>query len=191
MAKGTFKVQLHQRYLLTQVKSGLLLIDQHAAHERILCERYWQSSQQRQPQSAQQLLFPVHMALNPADLALVQAHEKDLQALGFVLESFGQDSLVVAGCPAEAVDQDLKQLVEGLLEQFKWNQAQFSLSAPENLARSLAKRACIPPGKSLQKEEIDALIDQLFACDNPNYTPDGRRTFVMMTLAEVEKIFSV
>ena len=190
VVEGIFKVQLHQRYILTQVKSGMLLIDQHAAHERVLYERCLQTAQHNQPQNAQQLLFPVHIALNPADLTLVRAHEKDLQALGFVLESFGKDSLIVAGCPAEAVDQDLKQLLEGLIEQFKWNQAQFSLSTQENLARSLAKRACIQPGKPLQKEEMDTLVDQLFACDNPNYTPSGRRTFVMMTLEDIKNIFS-
>ncbi|MEL6152694.1 MAG: DNA mismatch repair protein MutL, partial [Bacteroidota bacterium] len=189
VAQGTFKVQLHQRYLLTQVKSGLLLIDQHAAHERILYERYLRPSQTGEVHGAQQLLFPVHIALNPADLALVQAHEQELQQLGFVLESFGKDSLIVAGCPAEAVKHDLKQLLEGLIEQFKWNQAQFALDTQENLARSLAKRACIQPVKPLQKEEIDVLIDQLFACQNPNYTPTGRKTFVLLTLEDVQRIF--
>ena len=183
--EGSLKVQLHRQYILTQVKSGLLLIDQQAAHERILYEQYLQPSLNSKARSAQKLLFPVHVTFNPADLALIQAHAKDIQALGFVLESFGKDSLIVAGCPAEAVDHDLKQLLEGLIEQFKWNQAKFSLTTQENLARSLAKRACLQPGRKLQKEEMDTLVDQLFACDNPNYTPDGRKTFVMMTLEDI------
>lgn len=184
------KVQLHKQYILTQVKSGMLLIDQHAAHERILYEQYLHPLQNNQARGAQQLLFPVHIALNPADLALIQAHTQDLQALGFVLESFGKDSLVISGCPAEAANQDLKCLLEEVIEQFKWNQTQFSLTAQENLARSLAQRACLQPGKKLQPEEMDMLVDQLFACENPNYTPDGRKTFVMLTLQDIAGLFS-
>lgn len=189
VAESIIKIQLHRRYILTQLKSGILLIDQHAAHERILYEQYLQPLLNNQTRSAQQLLFPVHIPLNPADMVLVQAHVTDLHALGFVLASFGKDSLIVTGCPTEAVGHDLKQLLEGLIEQFKWNQATFSLTTQENLARSLAKRACIQPGKKLQQEEIDMLVDQLFACTHPNYTPDGRKTFVVMTLEAINAIF--
>ena len=190
MPENKFKIQLHRQYLLVQVKAGLLLIDQRAAHERVLYEQYLQPLLSSQAHSAQQLLFPVHITLNPADLALVQAHERDLQALGFALASLGKDSLVVNACPAEVAAHDLKQLLEGLIEQFKQNQAQFSLTTQENLARSLAKRACMQPGKKLQEEEIDLLIDQLFACENPNYTPEGGRTFVVLTLEDVGRVFS-
>jgi DNA mismatch repair protein MutL len=189
ITEGTIKIQLHNRYILTQLKSGILLIDQHAAHERILYEQYLHPLLNDKNRSAQQLLFPVHISLNPADLALAQAHATDIHALGFVLASFGRDSLIVTGCPVEAADQDLKQLLEGLIEQFKWNQAHFSLTTQENLARSLAKRACIQPGKKLQQEEINMLVDQLFACNHPNHTPDGRRTFLTMTLAHLDTLF--
>ena len=187
---NTFKIQLHKRYILAQVKSGVLLVDQRAAHERILYEQYLQPLLHSQARSAQKLLFPVHIALNAADLALVQEHAEDLRALGFVLESFGKDSLIVAGCPAETVDHDLQQLLEGLLEQFKWHQAKCSLTTQENLARSLAKRACVRAGKQLQKEEMDALVDQLFSCTNPNYTPEGQCTLVMLTLDAMQAMFS-
>lgn len=187
--ENVVKIQLHRRYILTQLKSGLLLIDQHAAHERILYEQYLQPLLHHQTRSSQQLLFPVHVALNPADMVLVQAHVADMHALGFVLASFGKGSLIVTGCPTEAVGHDLKQLLEGLIEQFKWNQATFSLTAQENLARSLAKRACIQPGKKLQQEEINMLVDQLFACTHPHYTPTGRKTFVVMTLEALNTIF--
>jgi DNA mismatch repair protein MutL len=188
-AESVIKIQLHRRYILTQLKSGLLLIDQHAAHERILYEQYLQPLLYNQTRSSQQLLFPVHVPLNPADMVLVQAHVADMHALGFILAPFGKDSLIVTGCPAEAVNHDLKQLLEGLIEQFKWNQATFSLAAQENLARSLAKRACIQPGKKLQQEEINMLVDQLFACTHPNYAPTGRKTFVVMTLEALSTIF--
>jgi DNA mismatch repair protein MutL len=188
-AASITKIQLHKQYILAQLKSGILLIDQQAAHERILYEQYLQPLMNNQHRTSQQLLFPIHIPLNPADLALVQAHATDIHALGFVLASFGKDSLIVTGCPTEAVDHDLKQLLEGLIEQFKWNQAQFSLTTQENLAQALAKRACMQPGKKLQQEEIDMLVDQLFACTHPNYTPAGRKTFVVITLEALKTIF--
>ena len=137
---------------------------------------------QKADQQAYLSLLFVKLYLNPADLALIQVHMQELQTLGFVMEPFGKDSLVITGCPTEAAGQDQKHLLEELIEQFKWNQEKFSLSSQENLARSLAKRACIQPGKALQKEEIDMLVDQLFACHNPNYTPNGRKTFIMLSL---------
>lgn len=189
VAEETIKIQLHRQYILTQLKSGILLIDQRAAHERILYEQYLQSLLNKQNRNAQQLLFPVHIPLNPTDLALVQAHATDIHALGFLLASFEKDSMTVTGCPTEVGNHDLKQLLEELIEQFKWNQAQFSMTTQENLAQSLAKRACTQPGKKLQQEEIDILVDQLFACSHPNYTPSGRKTFVVMTLAAINTIF--
>ncbi len=188
IAAEAVKIQLHERYLLAQVKSGLLLIEQSAAHERILYERYLQSPKHKTG-NAQQLLFPVHVSLNPADLVLVSACEAEIRALGFVLEAFGKDSLIISGCPTEVANHDPKQLLEGLIEQFKWNKAQLSLPTQENLARSLAKRACIQPGKKLQQEEVNMLVDQLFACTHPNYTPAGRKTFVVMTLEAINTIF--
>jgi len=183
------KIQLHERYILTKLKSGILLIDQQTAHERILYEQYLHPLVNNQQRSAQQLLFPVHIPLNPTDMALLQAHITDIHALGFTLGAFGKDSLIITGCPTEAADHDLKQLLEGLIEQFKWNQAHLSLNTQENLARSLAKRACIQPGKRLQEEEINALVDQLFACTHPSYTPDGRKTFLVMTLVQIKALF--
>ena len=122
-------------------------------------------------------------------MALMQAHATDIHALGFTLASFGKDSLIVTGCPTETANHDIKELLEGLIEQFKWNQTKFSLTPQENLAQSLAKRACIQPDKKLKKEEIDALVNQLFACTHPNYTPEGRKTFLVMTLEDIATLF--
>lgn len=178
------KMQLHARYILAPVKSGLLLVDQSAAHERILYEKYWQALENRSG-AAQKLLFPHHITINPADFVLLQEHEEAFQALGFVIEPFGKDSIIVSGCPAEAAHHEPKQLIEDLLEQVKWNQAHLALSIQENLARSLAKRSCMQPEKRLNTTAMDALIDQLFACQHANYTPDGRKIWLIITLEEL------
>ena len=183
------KIQLHKRYILTQLKSGLLLIDQKAAHERILYERYLQLLQSNKARNPQQLLFPVSITLNPADLTLLQAHIQEIQALGFVLASFGKNNLMITGCPEEIVHHDLQQLLEDFVEQFKWNHQKLTLPIKENIARSLARRAGMQPGKKLQPEEMNALVDQLFACTQPRYTPTNRKTFVVITSQEIKTLF--
>lgn len=187
-APTTPKVQLHKKYILTQVKSGILLIDQQAAHERIFYEKYLQSLENKSGAS-QQLLFPYTIELNPADFNLIKDCEKEICALGFVFESFGKNTIVVSGYPAEIVGTEPQGLLEGLIEQFKWNKEQLSLATNENLARSLAKRSCIRHGQKLSSTEMDAVVDQLFACTNANYAPDGRKVFVVLTLERLGEIF--
>ena len=178
------KLQIHARYILAPVKSGLLLVDQSLAHERILYENYRQALES-QSGAIQKLLFPHHITLNPSDLVLLQEHEAAFRALGFSIEPFGKDSIIVSGCPTEAASHDPKQLIESLIEQIKWNQKHLKLAIQENLARSLAKRSCLQPGTKLDTKAIDSLVDQLFACQQATYTPDGRKIWLIITLEEL------
>lgn len=178
------KLQLHARYILAPVRSGLLLVDQSTAHERILYEKY-QQTLANEPGATQKLLFPHQITLNPADLVLLQEHEAAFRALGFVIEPFGKDSIIVSGCPTEATDHDPKQLLEGLIEQIKWNKKHLKLAIQENLARSLAKRSCIQPETKLDTAAMDTLVNQLFACQQAAYTPDGRKIWTIITLEEL------
>lgn len=178
------KIQLHTRYILTSVKSGLLLIDQSAAHERILYEKYLQALE-NQSSTAQQMLFPSHITINPADFSLLQEYKKEFLALGFAIESLGKNSIIISGCPQEAIHYNPKQLIESVLEQIKWNQEHLTLSIRENLACSLAKRSCIQQGRKLMDTEMDTLVDQLFACQHANYTPDGTKTWIVIQLEEL------
>jgi DNA mismatch repair protein MutL len=179
------KMQLHGTYILASVKSGLLLINQHAAHERILYEKYIHHLQNHHTGTSQQLLFPHQIELNPADFALIQDYERALGALGFAIEDFGKNSIILVGYPAEAAQHNPKQLLEDLLEQIKWNKSHLSLPIQENAARALAKHAAIQPGKKLTIAEIDSLVDQLFACKNSTHAPDGQRIWVIITLEEL------
>lgn len=184
-----WKVQLHGQYLLASVKSGLLVVNQKAAHERILYEKYFNAFQQNGGAS-QQLLFPVTLKLNLADVALVEACKEELSCLGFALELSEDGVLTVLGLPIDAADQEPEGLIEGILEQFKWNQDHLSLPKPENWARTLAKRTCLKTGKALPPAEMSALVDQLFSCETPNYTAEGEKTFVIMPLEAVHSMFS-
>jgi DNA mismatch repair protein MutL len=185
-AEKATKMQLQATYILASIKSGLLLIDQHAAHERILYEKYMQHLQHHTGVS-QQLLFPEQVDLNQADAELLVTYQPLLTALGFTLESFGRNSLILVGYPAEVIQESPKKLFEAMLEQIKWNQKHLTLPLQENIARSLAKHAAIQPGKSLFLAEMDHLIDQLFACTYTTHTPDGRPIWTLLSMETLAK----
>lgn len=180
--------QLHQHYLVTQVKSGMLLVDQQAAHERILFEQY-QEYIEHQSGASQQCLFPQTVDLNPADYALILDMKEEIEALGFVFDIFGKQSIVINGIPADMLSGNEKVLFEGLIEQFKLNKSTLSLSNRENLARSLAKRSAVKQGKKLELEEMHMMIDKLFACESPNYAPDGRVTYTILSIDQLANNF--
>ncbi|MBT1701317.1 DNA mismatch repair endonuclease MutL [Fulvivirgaceae bacterium PWU4] len=184
-----FLFQLHQRYLVRPVKSGMMILDQQLMHERILFERFLNQLRNKSAES-QQSLFPQTITLSAADFALVMEMEQEITALGFRFEVFGKNTLLVNGIPANLSSGREKELFEGLLEQFKINQSELSLPLKENLARALARRACIKSGQKLVKEEMQSLIESLFACSTPNYAPDGRPTFFIFELGKIESYFS-
>jgi DNA mismatch repair protein MutL len=181
--------QLHQRYIMRQVRSGMMIIDQQLAHERILFEKFQNQLKNKNAES-QQSLFPQAVSLAAADFAIVLEMEQEISALGFRFEIFGKNTIVVNGIPSALSSGREKELFEGLLEQFKYNQSTLSLPLQENLARALARRACIKTGQKLDRQEMQSLIDHLFACRTPNYTPDGRPTFFIFEIAKIESYFT-
>lgn len=181
--------QLHNMYIVSQVKSGMLLIDQEAAHERIMYEKYSKSINHSSIPS-QQLLFPQTIELNPSDYELVMELQEEIKVLGFNFESFGKNSLIIRGIPADLSGSNEKAVFEGLLEQYKFNKSELSLDSRENLARSLARQSGLKAGQSLTQEEMKAIVDQLFACENPNYAPNGQLTFFILDLGKIASFFN-
>jgi DNA mismatch repair protein MutL len=184
-----FLFQLHQRYIIRPVRSGMMILDQQLSHERILFERFLNQLRNKSAES-QQSLFPQTITLSAADFALVMEMGREIAALGFRYEVFGKNALLINGIPANLTSGTEKELFEGLLEQFKINQSELSLPLNENLARSLARRACIKSGQKLVKEEMQSLIEALFACTTPNYSPDGRPAFFIFELHKIESYFN-
>lgn len=188
-SEDQFCFQLHNRYIVKQVRSGMMFVDQQAAHERILFEKFQGQVRQRTAQS-QQSLFPQTITFPAADFALVLEMQQEIEALGFRIEIFGKNTFLVTGVPANIPANREKDLFEGLIEQFKVNQSQLSVPLSENLVRSLAKRAAIKAGQLLVRDEMRTLVDNLFVCRNPNYAPDGRPTFFIFELNKIESYFS-
>ncbi|HTE31289.1 MAG TPA: hypothetical protein VK666_13000, partial [Chryseolinea sp.] len=180
--------QLHNRYIVKQVKSGMMIVDQQAAHERILFEKFVGQLKHKTGQS-QQSLFPQTITFPAADFALVLEMQQEIEALGFRIEVFGKNTFLINGVPANISASREKELFEGLIGQFKINQAELSVPLSENLARSLAKRAAIKSGQILILEEMRSLIENLFVCSNTNYAPDGRPTFFIFELNKIESYF--
>ena len=180
--------QYKGRYILTAMKSGLALIDQHRAYLRILFEQYSRSIRQKQGAS-QQVLFPEVVTFTQAEVAILPTLWDDLRFAGFDLSDLGGGSYAINGLPAgiEGIDmvQLLKEIVARCVE--LGSDAKDLLS--DTIALSLAKAAAIPAGKELTPEEMDHLIASLFSCQDSNLTPDGKTILSMLTDEELERRF--
>lgn len=181
--------QIHGQYIVSQIKSGFLLIDQQAASERILFERYLEALRQ-QPVATQQALFPKNIELPPADATLLRAILPEVNRLGFDIAEFGGDAFIIHGTPSDmGAGQTEELLLERLLTQYK-NNLDLELGTQENLARAMARSASLKRGQPLGATEMQDLIDQLFACASPYRSPSGRTCFITFELDELQRRFS-
>jgi DNA mismatch repair protein MutL len=181
--------QIHGQYIVSQIKSGFLLIDQQAASERILFERYLEALRQ-QPVATQQALFPKNIELPPADATLLRAILPEVNRLGFDIAEFGGDTFIIHGTPSDmGAGQTEELLLERLLTQYK-NNLDLELGTQENLARAMARSAALKRGQPLGATEMQDLIDQLFACASPYRSPSGRTCFITFELDELQRRFS-
>ncbi len=180
-------MQFKNKYILTPVKSGLMIVDQKRAHERILFEKYITDLEENKSIS-QQNLFPQKMELSPSDYANLSEIMNELSQLGFNISDLGDNVVSINSCPADT-NADATVLVENLLREYQDSEVDLKISAKENLACSLAKAAAIPYGKSLLSEEMRVLVDQLFACKSPNYSPNGKAVLHILGTEEIEKRF--
>ena len=179
--------QLHNAYIVSQVKSGLMLIDQQAAHERILYEKNLYALQ-KNPAVSQQKLFPKAVHLNAGDESILLEILPEIRALGFDINEFGKNTFVLNGVPAELNHVNEEQVLQELIENYK-NTRGAQNNKHESVARSLAKQAAVKAGNRLSLEEMNQLIDELFACKEPTYSPDGKPCLRMLSLDDVKKLF--
>jgi DNA mismatch repair protein MutL len=183
-------MQLHNRYIISQIKSGIMLIDQQAAHERVLYERFILHLEDRKGAS-QQSLFPQTVTLSPNDYELAKSLLEDIKSLGFEVREFGKNTLVIEGIPVDLGSGNFNetQLFEHLIEGFKNSQQDLKLDKRDALARSMARNSAIKSGTVLGQEEMNTLIEQLFACKTPNFSISGRPVIQTIGLLELDKKF--
>ncbi len=181
--------QIHNSYIVSQIKSGYLLIDQQTAHERILYERYLAVLSEQETYTQKQL-FPKTIQIAPTDAPLMQEILPEINRLGFDIQDFGNNSFVIHGIPADLKgSKEEQKIIEQLLEQYK-NNLELQLDLTENLARAMARSASIKRGQTLSIPEMQELVDQLFACSIPYKGPTGRNCFITFELEELEKRFT-
>ncbi len=181
--------QLHNSYLVNQLKSGFMLVDQQAAHERILFERFENTLTQHQGTSTQNLLFPETIDLSTADYSLSLEILPSINALGFDIRELNKNTLIIHGIPGELTSNlNAVETFQQLLEQVR-NDRDLKVNAHTTIAKALAKQLSIKRGKSLTTEEATELIDQLFACEIPHASPGGRKCFIVFELGELEQMF--
>jgi DNA mismatch repair protein MutL len=181
-------IQLHNSYLLMQNDKGIVIIHQQNAHERILYERFCKAVGGK-PIATQRSLFPVTIELAAADVAILNELIPDLHDLGYHVEPFGNNTFVIQGTPADVEQGSEKNAIEKMLEQFKHFSNDLKFSKREKLLRSLALQQSIKAGVNLSEKEIKVLIEELFDCDSPNITPNGKPTYTELKKTDLDKTF--
>ncbi len=179
-------VQVNQSYIVTAVKSGLMVIDQNLAHSRILFEKYLKELE-NQGGVSQQELFPQALSLNVNDASLLKEMLPELGALGFVLEQANPTTFMINGTPSDAAGCDAVALLEQILDNYKLNRTDLQIDRKLNLAKTMAKQLAIKAQTKLDEKEMQNLVDELFACNVAEIAPNGKKIFVIINMEDLFK----
>lgn len=184
----TSLLQLHQTYILAPSHSGVIIIHQQLAHERVLYEKFQKAS--AQPHATQKSLFPVVLELSVSDAILLEDIIEDLALIGYEIEPFGQNTFIIQGIPADVISGNEKNAIELLLEQFKHFSGDIKFSKREKLIRCMARQMAIKAGQALSHKEMHTLIESLSDCDIPTITASGAPTYVELKEDYLDGLFS-
>lgn len=180
--------QYKNEYIVTSDETGIVIIDQQAAHERVLFEQFIKQLDEQQS-SSQQLLFPRAVELSPADYQLMDELAEEVRHLGFDINEFGTNTFIINGIPSDIKKGDAEEMLLGLLEHYKHNMSDLKLSRRELLARAMARNSCIVKGTALSDAEVNALLTHLYSCSNYRTTPSGLPIFVTFAPEELNRLF--
>lgn len=177
-------LQLSQSYIVTTVKSGLLVIDQHLAHSRILFEKFLKEMETNSGHS-QQELFPQPFTLNANDASLFRELMPELQQVGFSMEQVNPTTFMINGTPADLSGGDTVDLLEKMLENYKINRTDLQLERKLGIAKTMAAQLSVKSNTPLSEPEMQNLVDQLFGCNVAEVAPDGKKIYTLLTLEEL------
>ncbi len=188
MSVNTFPdyYQYKQKYIFTSVKSGLMIIDQRRAHVRILFDKNLENIVQKKGIS-QRVLFPEMIELTASEAAILPSISEDMESLGFEMSNLGSNTFAIQGVPSEIENPDVVKLIKTMLENITETGLDIKSEIQEKLALSFAKSVAINYGKLLSVEEITDIVNKLFACPTPNYTPDGKKIISVIDDEELDK----
>jgi DNA mismatch repair protein MutL len=180
--------QFHNKYIISTIKSGMLVIDQHKAHQRILYEGLLKSMTVKEAVS-QQLLFPLQLHFSTTEMTIIEQLKDDLEATGFVFSSFSDEQIEIIGVPVNVPSSEVSIILEQLISDVEHEVPDSHFSATDLLAKSMAKSLAIKTGQALSSMEQEHLVNSLFACKEPSVSPSNRPTFVTLTVDELDKKF--
>lgn len=180
--------QIHKRYILSEIKSGIVIIDQHVAHERILFERILNILENEKQVFGQQLLFPQTLTLSVEDALIIKDIKELLQKIGFNIREFSGNTIVIDAIPSDVKVGREGQIVLDMIDYFKENSLK-SFNNFEKLAAAFACKNAIKSGETLSQVQMHSLVDQLFTCETPYFCPHGRPIIVTTELDELDRKF--
>ena len=182
--------QIHKKYIVSPIKSGMVIIDQQRAHQRVLYEQFLTNMTVHQA-SSQQLLFPLNLYFSSNEINLITELELALVNTGFVFEEINDDSVVISGLPVNVTESEVSILLEQLLSDLQDGIPESSFSQNDTIAKSMAKSLAVKTGTYLTEKEQENLVNGLFACKEPNVSPFHKPTFITMRVEDLDKKFAV
>jgi DNA mismatch repair protein MutL len=183
----TFQIQ--RKYLLSSIKSGVVLINQSLAHQRILYEDFLESITVKEANS-QQLLFPVKISFSSQEIEMIYTMKAELENAGFSFDDFTKESVTIKGIPVSVTESKITIILEELLNDMNLEVPDASFSHFDVMAKSFAKTLSIKTGTQLSEREQESLVNNLFSCKEPTISPFGKSTFKTLTLNEIDNLFN-
>ena len=180
--------QFHNKYIISTIKSGLIMIDQNRAHQRVLYEDFLKNITVKEAMS-QQLLFPLQLHFSPQEIEIIKQLKSDLEHTGFVFQTVEKELVEITGVPVMVPESEVSIILEQLISDVENEVPDSNFSATDLLAKSMAKSLAIKTGQMLNRVEQEHLVNSLFACKEPNVSPSNRATFITMTADELDKKF--
>jgi len=182
--------QLNKKYIISPIKSGMVIVDQQRAHQRVLYEQFLTNMTLHQAAS-QQLLFPLDLFFSKSDMELIEELKPSLFNTGFVFDESNKDHVVVSGIPVNISESEVSQVLEQLLSDMHEGIPDNSFSQNDTIAKSMARSLAIKTGASLTVKEQENLVNGLFACKDPNVSPFQKPTFITMRVEDLDKKFAL
>ncbi|CAM3849080.1 DNA mismatch repair endonuclease MutL [Flavobacterium cucumis] len=188
--KTTSTYQIHKKYIVSAIKSGMLVIDQGRAHQRVLYEQFL-TNITVQKASSQQLLFPLELYFSSDEMILLKELQSSLENTGFVFDAFNADSIQVSGLPIGMAESEVSIVLEELIGNLQNEIPESSFSQSDSIAKSMAKSMAVKTGTYLTEKEQENLVNSLFACKEPNVSPFQKPTFITLTVEDLDKKFAI
>lgn len=188
--KSSSTYQIQKKYIISAIKSGMLVINQQRAHERILYEQFL-TNITVQKASSQQLLFPLELYFSSEEMVLLSELQSSLENTGFVFDAFNADSVQISGLPISMLESEVSIVLEELISNLQNEIPESSFSQSDSIAKSMAKSMAVKTGTYLTLKEQENLVNSLFACKDPNVSPFQKPTFITLTVEDLDKRFAL